>query len=183
MAQSNVGSGGAGMAKAPPKLFARQATGLVRGGRWWGLFVANLVFAGTVAAWMSQLMLAPAFASLGMVLNNQSLANIGTSLGTSGWTVVVGTGLLVVTGAIAALGIRTAMRVQAVMVIIGMIAFLLAVGILLFMDQNTFIANFNSVSQPFTQQANTYQYILDQASKGGLNIDYSHSFEYTIIAF
>jgi APA family basic amino acid/polyamine antiporter len=149
----------------------------------WGLFVANLVFAGTVAAWMSQLMLAPAFASLGMVLNNSGLASIGTALGTPGWTVVVGTALLVVTGAIAALGIRTAMRVQAVMVLIGMIAFLLAVGILVFMDQNTFIANFNSVAQPFTQQSNTYQYVLTEASKGGLQIDFSRSFEYTIVAF
>ena len=149
----------------------------------WGLFVANLVFAGTVAAWMSQLMLAPAFASLGMVLNNPGLASFGTDLATPGWTVIVGTALLVITALINTRGIRAAMRVQAVMVAIGMLAFLLALAVLIFMDHATFVANFNSVSQPFTHQSNTYQYFLDQAAKGGLQITSTHAFEYTIVAF
>jgi amino acid transporter len=149
----------------------------------WGLFVANLVFAGTVAAWMSQLMLAPAFASLGMVLNNAGLASIGSDLGTAGPTVIVGTALLLITGLVNVLGIRTAMRVQALMVAIGMLGFLVALGVLVYMDRSTFIANFNSVSQPFTHQANTYQYFLREAARSGLQITSSHSVEYTIVAF
>lgn len=149
----------------------------------WGLFIANLVFAGTVAAWMSQLMLSPAFASLGMVLNNSGLASLGTQLATPGAAVIIGTALLVLTALINMAGIRIAMRIQAVMVAIGMIAFLLALLILVFMPSSTFIANFNAVSQPFTHVANTYQYFQAQAARGGLHIDFSHSFEYTIVAF
>src|SRR5579859_4973325 len=44
MAQSNVGSGGAGTAsQAPPKFFARQATGLVREASWWDMVLFNTV--------------------------------------------------------------------------------------------------------------------------------------------
>jgi APA family basic amino acid/polyamine antiporter len=149
----------------------------------WGLFIANLVFAGTVAAWMSQLMLSPAFASLGMVLDNQALASLGTELATPNAAVIIGTLLLVITGLINVLGIRTVMRVQAVMVAIGMISFLLSVVILIFMPTGTFVANFNSVSQPFTHVANTYEYFLAQATKNGLHIDFSNSVGFTIVAF
>ena len=149
----------------------------------WGLFIANLVFAGTVAAWMSQLMIAPAFAALGMVLNNASLANIGTTLSTPGWTVIIGTLLLLGTLVVAARGIRFSMRVQAVAVLIGMISFLLTVIVLLFTSQQSFIANFNAVSQPFTHVSNTYQYFQTQANAGGFHLSFANTVPYTIVAF
>ena len=149
----------------------------------WGLFIANLVFAGTVAAWMSQLMIAPAFAALGMVLNNSSLANIGTTLSTPGWTVIIGTILLLGTLVIAARGIRFSMRVQAIAVFIGMISFLLTVIVLIFTSQSSFISNFNAVSQPFTHVSNTYQYFQTQANIGGFHLSFANTVPYTIVAF
>jgi amino acid transporter len=149
----------------------------------WGLLFANFVFAGTVAAWMSQLMLSPAFASLGMVLHNSGLTSIGSALGTTGWTFVIGTITLLATGGIAMLGIRAAMRVQAVMVIIGMLGFLVALLALIFLGHGTFVSNFNAVSRPYTHQADSYHFFLAAAAKGGLTISYSHAVEYTIVAF
>ncbi|HZU14965.1 MAG TPA: amino acid permease [Chloroflexota bacterium] len=149
----------------------------------WGMFMSSLVFNGIVAAWVSQLMLSPAFASLGMVMHNSTLANIGSALGTTGWTFVIGTIALLVTGFVAMLGMRPSMRVQAVMVLIGMLGFVVALLALVFMGHSTFVSNFNAVSKPYTHQADTYHYFLTAATKGGLSITYSHAVQYTFIAF
>lgn len=149
----------------------------------WGQFIASIVFAGTVAAWMSQLMLGPAFAALGMVLNNPGLASVGTQLATPGWSAIIGTLLLAITLVVAMRGIRFSMRIQAIAVGIGMASFLLTIIVLIFTSRSSFISNFNAVSKPFTHVSNTYHYFLTQAAHSGLSINFSHTVPYTIIAF
>lgn len=148
-----------------------------------GLIVANFIFSGNVAIWFTQYMLGPAFASLGMVTHNQSLATFGTNIAGSGATFIIGTIFLFLTVLVCILGMRIAMRVQLITVIIGMVAFITTVLSLLFMDHNTFVSNFNSVAQPYTNQANTYNYFLQQSGKNGFSLDYSRAIEFTFIAF
>jgi amino acid transporter len=147
------------------------------------LFIAQLVFAGTVAAWITELMLSPAFSALGMVLKSSALVNIGTQLSTSGWTVIVGTLLLLGTGYVAMRGIRFSMRVQAITVAIGVLAFALTLIVLIFTSQSSFIHNFNAVAQPYTHVSDTYQYFITQASKGGFQLSFAKTVPYTLVAF
>jgi amino acid transporter len=149
----------------------------------WGLIIANFIFSGNVAIWFSQYMLGPAFASLGMVTHDQNLASLGTTLSGPGATFIIGTIFLALTGLICILGMRIAMRVQLITVIIGMIAFVTTVLSLLFIDHNTFVHNFNAVAQPYTNQPDTYNYFLQQSGKAGFTLDYSRAIEFTIVAF
>jgi len=123
--------------------------------------------------------------SLGVVTKNAGLINAGNAVSGSDvtgqwWTFGLGALLIVILAVTMSLGTKASFRLQNVCWIIASIGTFLAFAALLFGSRTDFTAHFNGFAQPFTHQANSYQFIQSAAAKAGFAFTGDHPFSSTL---
>ena len=128
--------------------------------------------------------LAPSLNVIGLTTHSQTLLDAGSTLGSSkGWQFVVGIAFLSVAVGLAASGWKWALRVQSIGFVLAAAGMVVAAIVVLLNGGNNFITSFNDFADPITGHANSYQGVIDAATKSGVNLDSGSDFSNTWPAF
>jgi len=106
----------------------------------------------------------PALAIMGHVLHNQTLIDMGGAAGNNWWTFGLGFVMIVILVLVLGMGTKKMFKVQNVTFLIAMAGTFLAFIVLLVGNHSTFVANFNSFAQPYTGNADSYNYIIQSVN-------------------
>jgi amino acid transporter len=128
---------------------------------WW------FIYGGVPSAFLARYALGPMFRSLGLMTGNDTLVAIGEWFVTPIGTIVTGTLLIAGLVFVFARGLGVYFRIQNVLFVLAIAGLVVAAAILLMSASGQFQANFNSVWNAETGQADTYQAVIDAATEGG----------------
>jgi APA family basic amino acid/polyamine antiporter len=110
----------------------------------------------------------PALSVIGSTTGNRGLIDLAGKLATPPWNFIIGVVAIAAVSYMMALGMRKLMRFQNILYIIAMVGLVVMAVVLISTPRETYIARFNEFANPITQQADTYQYYIDEAGKGGM---------------
>jgi APA family basic amino acid/polyamine antiporter len=126
--------------------------------------------------------LVPAFQVVGSISGNAGLVAIGNALSGTGAKLIVGLISIAIVVIMLAAGMRITMKVQMVLWWIAFAGLAIIGLILLLNGQAAFTERFNAYAQTYTGQANSYSYMIDEASKAGMSWPGTYSFGPTLAA-
>jgi amino acid transporter len=134
-----------------------------------GAIGASILAMGFWSGYLTTIGLGPVLAIYASVTGNTSLNSIATTLPANPMNVfLIGSALLVVMGFLSFLSTKTSLRVENVCYVIAGVGLLITVFVLLTTSHETIVQAFNRFAQPYTHQADSYNYYLQDAAKGGL---------------
>jgi APA family basic amino acid/polyamine antiporter len=136
---------------------------------YWGVFTAKIC-------------IGPMLTMFGVAVSSHWLQQAGVTVTHHPWNMIIGFVEVAILAGIMASGTRLLMRVQFWLFIAAMAGFVFAAFVLLITSHSSFIGDYNSYAHPFTHHADTYNYFLAQAKKGGTNVHASTNLHNTIIA-
>ncbi len=143
-----------------------------------GGFALSGAFLGKL---FSQLGIAPALQTVGLVAGSHTLFDWGTTVAASkGWQFAFGVLMFAIGAAVHLGGPRWARRALAVGFFGSSAGLLVAMLIGLFTSQHGFAHHFNAFAQPFTHSADTYSDTIRTAQKAGVNTSPGFSMAATI---
>lgn len=111
----------------------------------------------------------PSLVILGNILHNQTIIDIGQSAGDNTWTFILGFLIILVLVLTLGLGTKKMFRIQNICFIIAIAGTLLAFIVLLAGSQSSFVQNFNSFAQQYTNNPDSYNFIISAAHAAGLS--------------
>lgn len=144
------------------------------------LSFSSLLSAGYWTLAWTTAAITPALSVVGATTGNRGLVDFASVLATPPWNFLIGLGGIALSCVMMALGMRRLMRFQNILFIIAMAGLVVMALILLFTPQATFIARFNAFAQPFTGQADTYQYYIQEAATAGMAYPGTHNVAATL---
>jgi amino acid transporter len=144
------------------------------------LTFSSLLSAGYIAIAFTWWAVTPALSVIGATTGNFGLVQWAGTLSTAPWNFVVGMVGMIISCVVIAAGMRRLMIYQNILFVIGTIGLVVMAGILLATPQSVFIAQFNSFAQPFTKQADSYHYIIQEAAANGMEYPGTYNFAATI---
>lgn len=109
----------------------------------------------------------PTLVILGDMLNNKTLVNIGNVAGGTVGTFVLGFVLLAILVLVLSAGTKRMFMIQNICFLIAMVGTVMALLVFLFGDKNSFVQNFNSFAQAYTNSTDSYNYIIQTAISAG----------------
>lgn len=136
---------------------------------YWGVFTAKIC-------------VGPMLTMFGVAVSSHWLQQAGVTVTHHPWNMIIGFVEVAILAGIMASGTRLLMRVQFWLFVAAMAGFVFAAFVLLITSHSSFIGDYNSYARPFTHHADTYNYFLAQAKKGGTNVHASTNLHNTIIA-
>jgi APA family basic amino acid/polyamine antiporter len=136
---------------------------------YWGVFTAKIC-------------VGPMLTMFGVAVSSHWLLQAGVTVTQHPWNMIIGFVEVAILAGIMASGTRLLMRVQFWLFVAAMAGFVFAAFVLLITSHSSFIGDYNSYARPFTHHADTYNYFLAQAKKGGTNVHASTNLHNTIIA-
>jgi basic amino acid/polyamine antiporter, APA family len=136
---------------------------------YWGVFTAKIC-------------VGPMLTMFGVAVSSHWLQQAGVTVTQHPWNMIIGFVEVAILAGIMASGTRLLMRVQFWLFVAAMAGFVFAAFVLLITSHSSFIGDYNSYARPFTHHADTYNYFLAQAKKGGTNVHASTNLHNTIIA-
>jgi len=135
----------------------------------WGLVIVFCFAYGMYAGMTANFGFAATFASLGTIMNLPWMVSLGTLVATPNWVFGLGTLFILISIVIFVVGpkaVRTFLWVTFVPAMLGTIA---SLAVFLSTSHEAFVSTFNNAMQPYTNSANSYQFILNAAKGAGAN--------------
>lgn len=125
--------------------------------------------------------LGPGLVGIGLIGNNQTLVNWGTTISSSQrWQLGLGIGMFAFAGLIQLGGWRPLLRIQNLFFFMVTFSLIACGAIALFTSNSAFMSNFNSFAAPLTHDPNTYQSVITAGTKAGIDVNPEFSFANTI---
>jgi len=144
------------------------------------LTFSSLLSAGYWTLAWTTAAITPALSVVGATTGNPGLVELAGSLAVPPWNFLIGLLGIGLSCLMIALGMRRLMLFQNILFIVAMIG-LVAMGVILLVTpQSAFIARFNSFAQPFTGQADSYHFYIQEAAAQGLEYRGSYDLGATI---
>ena len=112
--------------------------------------------------------LVPAFQVVGSITGNVALVDIGNALTGTGAKLIIGLIAIAICVVMLAAGMRATMKVQMVLWWLAFGGLVLMGIILLINNPATFVERFNAYAQTYTGQADSYNYMIQQAAASGM---------------
>ena len=124
--------------------------------------------------------LGPSLTAVGLVSGNDSLVTAGNDLATSeGWQFAIGTLLILISAALLAGGWRWTTRIMNGFWVLMMLGLGTVFVVLLFKSQDGFVNSFNQFAGSITGEPDTYNTVIDNARKEGIDTSPSFSMDNT----
>ena len=111
-----------------------------------------------------------AFATLGLLLNNQTLTAIGSAASTPFWTFVFGSVIIWFSIAIFLLGLKAVRVFIKIIFVPAVLGTVIALALLLVNTHASFVTRFNSILAPYTHTQDSYDQIIQTAKSLGFSI-------------
>lgn len=148
------------------------------------LMISGLLSIGYWSLWTIQGGVGPTLIQIGASLNNNStLQSWGSTLSASNApTFILALALVLATTWALLSGLRLVMRIQLWLFVIAMGGFILTIILLLFTSHDAFVSGFNAWAKQYTNQADSYNYFLQQAAKNGYTFNGQHDWKMTLFA-
>jgi APA family basic amino acid/polyamine antiporter len=131
-------------------------------------FVVALMGAAFVATAGVRLIIAPTLAIIGTLGGYSSWVNASVTVAGTWWTFIIGSLVIILSGAVAVLGTRLAGRIMTILYLVALVGSVVTLLILVFTSRSSFISNLNSFSKPFTHNNDTYHATIAAGQKAGL---------------
>jgi amino acid transporter len=130
---------------------------------------------------MVTLGLAPGLIVIGLVGDSSTLVDWGNTVASNhNWQFALGSVGILAAGTAIGAGWTWSKRFMFSLLAFSLLGLIVAALIALFTSKGSFIGHFNSFSQPFTNDSDTYHSIISNAQKNGVNTSSSFSFAKTI---
>ncbi len=148
------------------------------------LMISGLLSIGYWSLWTIQGGVGPTLIQIGASLNNNStLQSWGSTLSASNApTFILALALVLATTWALLSGLRLVMRIQLWLFVVAMGGFILTIILLLFTSHDAFVSGFNAWARQYTNQADSYNYFLQQAAKNGYSFNGQHDWKMTLFA-
>ncbi len=148
------------------------------------LMISGLLSIGYWSLWTIQGGVGPTLIQIGASLNNNStLQSWGSTLSASNApTFILALALVLATTWALLSGLRLVMRIQLWLFVVAMSGFILTIILLLFTSHDAFVSGFNAWARQYTNQADSYNYFLQQAAKNGYSFNGQHDWKMTLFA-
>lgn len=146
-----------------------------------GFTISSIISIGLGASWVVTVALAPMLVNAGILTNNTGLQNFGSALNGRWGIIIVGALSTIIVGVILILGTRLAFRVLRWAYVVGFVGLLPFLYVMLTTTHDQFVTQFNSFAGAMTKSSNSYQAVIDAATKQGLSFQ-SHDLGQTLLA-
>jgi amino acid transporter len=133
----------------------------------WLQFISAILAMALWTTWFSTVGLASIFSIWGTLRGNTDVAGWTATVLEERWTFLLGIALIAAVFAVAIASLKLSLRLQNTTTFIALGGMLLAIIVMLFTGQSEYVANFNDYAQPYTNQADSYHWIIDQAKAQG----------------
>jgi len=131
-------------------------------------FVANVMFAiGMYAGMTANFAVSATFVTLGAIMNQSWLTDIGSAAATANWTFLIGTFAIWISVAVFTLGTRAIRWFLWALFIPSMLGVLIGLAVFLTTSHETFVSLFNSYMSTYTGSPDSYNLILATAKEAG----------------
>jgi len=130
----------------------------------WVLLIVFFIIVGLNANLFATFYLSPMFLVLGHLSGASSLETLGASLGTPEMAFLLGSLVIIVIGAVAIFGLKYAMTLQRILLIVGVVGLVVIVGVLLSASVSQFSALFNAYA---SQYGLSYDSVIKSAEGAG----------------
>jgi len=138
----------------------------------WNMFIYNTITGqGTFVGYIAYYALGPMFYTIGAMLGNPSLIQMGEATLTLPWSFIIILVLVLGYGAILMFGLKTSIRLTVVCVVLGWICLLVGLVSLATISQADFIARFNQYAFAISGKEDAYHYIIDAARGFGYSTE------------
>lgn len=144
----------------------------------WLQFISAILAMALWTTWFSTVGLASIFSIWGSLRGNDDVVGWATTITQEHWIFVLGLALIVAVFAVAALSLKMSLRLQNLTFFISAGGLVLAVIIMLFTSKSEYIANFNDFAQPYTGQADSYNFIIAEAKANGFTSSSESGFSF-----
>jgi len=144
------------------------------------LTFSSVLSAGYISLAFTWWAVTPALSVIGATTGNLGLVELAGTLSAPPWNFVVGLVGMAISSVMIALGMRRLMIYQNILFVIGIIGLVVMGVILLITPREAFIAQFNAFAQPFTKQADSYHYIIQEAAAQGMEYPGTYNLAATI---
>jgi basic amino acid/polyamine antiporter, APA family len=125
--------------------------------------------------------LAPSFVAIGAIGHHKTLLDWGTTLESSkNWLFVAGIIGIILCCAVVGSGWKFSLRFQNWAFLLGMLGMAVAFVLLLVETGGSFVDHFNSFAQQYTHKADSYHYLINQATADGINVNPGTNWSNTI---
>lgn len=132
-----------------------------------GFTISSIISIGLGASWVVTVALSPALVDAGTLTNSQWLINFGSALNGAGGIIVGGALSVLLVGGVLMFGTRFAFRVLRWSFVIGIIGLLPFLWVLISTSHQQFVDAFNGFAGSMTKSSNSYQAVIDSATKQG----------------
>ncbi|MGA2239924.1 MAG: hypothetical protein ABSG74_12000 [Candidatus Bathyarchaeia archaeon] len=122
----------------------------------------------------------PAVSVIGVSTGNSGLVQWGATLSTFPYNFIIGALGTILSCVVIAAGMRRLMIYQNILFIVGMIGMVIMAAILITTPQSVFITQFNQFALPYTKQADSYHYIIQQAAARGMQYPGTYTWPATV---
>ena len=133
-----------------------------------GFTISSIISIGLGASWVATVALAPQLVNAGILLNNSGLQNLGSAINGRWGIIIVGAISTVIVGVILILGTRLAFRVLRWAYVVGFLGMLPFLWVMFTTSHQQFVTQFNAFAGGMTKSSNSYQAVIDSATKQGL---------------
>jgi basic amino acid/polyamine antiporter, APA family len=146
-----------------------------------GFTISSIISIGLGASWVVTIALAPMLVNAGILTNNSGLQNFGSTLNGRWGIIIVGALSTIVVGAILVMGTRLAFRWLRWAYVVGFLGLLPFLWVMLTTSHEQFVSQFNAFAGSLTHSSNSYQAVIDSATKQGLSYQ-GNSVSQTLLA-
>ncbi|MCL5985593.1 MAG: amino acid permease [Actinobacteria bacterium] len=132
------------------------------------VFFSTAMAVGFWTAWYAQIGIGPMVSIFGTLINSDAWVAAGAAITKPLWVILIGVVMLALMAWVQALGLKKALIVENICFFIGLLGFVIAVIVMLITSRETFVAAFNSFAQKYTNDPDSYNYIIKTAAEAGL---------------
>jgi len=133
----------------------------------WLQFVSAILAMALWTTWLSTVGLSSVFSIWGSLRGNNQVTGWAATVMKEHWTFLLGLVLIVGVFGLAAASLKWSLRLQTATTFIALGGMVLAILVMLFTGNSSYISHFNDYAQPFTNQADSYHWIIAQAKENG----------------
>jgi amino acid transporter len=134
-----------------------------------GMLVQSTLSMAIWTTWFTGVALASVFSTWGSLQDNSTMTRWATEVVSPGWTFFLGSALAMAVFGVAGWGLKKSLVAQNITFIISTGGMILAIVIMLFTSESSFIGHFNDYARPYTHHADSYHYVINLAHKQGFD--------------
>jgi amino acid transporter len=140
------------------------------------VFLSTILAVGLFGVFMVNVGLAPTFAIIGLTTHHPWWVHASETISQKGWSVVIAFGAIGLMSVLSMLRTKLVARAMTWSLAIATVGFFIALFVMLFTKNSSFVNTINDFSEPYTHTKDTYNATIESGAKAGLQYPSEHGY-------